>query len=128
MILNPDAVRSILLFIQDKLDYIDKNSDYPHEHREMTPAQIVTNEYFKKYNNQEVSYVLELLIKELYISCIGNPIYDSNNNLDYARISGLEMKGHELLNDIQDDTIWEATKKRAAKVGKVSISALSCGG
>lgn len=127
MTLNPDAIRSILMFIQDNLDYIDKDSDCPGEHKEMTHVQIVTDEFFSKYNNQEISYALELLIKEGYISCIGNPFYDGNKNLQFARINGLEWRGHELLNDIHNDTIWESTKKRASKVGRISLSALACG-
>lgn len=127
MILNPDCVRLVLLFIQDNVNYSDKTSKCPSMHEEMTPYQIVTDDYFKKQDRSEVSYALELLIKENYISCIGNPDYDSNGNLQIARINGLEWKGHELLNNIQDDTIWKATKKRASQIGKVSISALAYG-
>lgn len=127
MVLNPDCVRLILIFIKNNINYKDGNSGCPSKHEEMTQYQIVTDTFFEKQDKSEVAYALELLIKEKYISCIDNPIYDSDGNLEFVRINGLEWKGQDLLHDIHDDTIWETTKKRASKVGKVSLSALSCG-
>lgn len=127
MILNPDCVRLILLFISKNIGYKDGNSECPSIHEEMTQYQIVTDTFFKKQNKSEVAYALELLIKEGYVNCIGRPIYDSNDNLEFARINGLEMKGQSLLNDIDDDSVWEATKKKASLFGRVSIGAMAAG-
>lgn len=126
MILNFDAVKSILLFIEENLDYLDQDSDFPSEHKIYVCGQIVTNEYFSKYHPAEVAYALELLIKEKYISTVGNPIY-SNSDLEFAKMNGLEMKGHELLDNIRDDKFWDITKRRAKQVTGVSLSVLASG-
>lgn len=44
-----------------------------------------------------------------------------------ARIIGLTWKGHELLDSIRDNTVWNAVKKKAVKYSGLSISALSNG-
>lgn len=126
MKLNPDVVRSILLFIEENLDYEDSDSDFPNKHEEYVCGQIVTNEYFSKYKPSEVSYALELLIKENYISTIGKPIYN-DGNLEFARINGLTWNGHEFLDNVRGDTYWEITKKKASKFGSVSLSVLASG-
>ena len=127
MKLNPDAVRKILIFISNNLNFEDSDSDFPYQHQEMTNGQIVSNDYFDDFNKSEVSYALELLIYEGFVSTIGKPNIDSNGNMTFARINGLTLKGQELLNDIYNDTIWETTKKRAKQLGKVSLSAMASG-
>lgn len=127
MKLNPDAVRKILLFISDNLNYKDADSDFPNQHQEMTNGQIVTNDYFNDFDKSEVSYALELLIHEGFVSIIGRSNIDPNGNMTFVRINGLTWKGQELLDNIHDKTIWETTKERAKQLGKVSISAMAAG-
>lgn len=128
MKLNQDAVREILLYIEQKANYIDENSDLPSQHIEFPQGKLVTDEYFQKFKTSEVSYTSELLIKEGYISTIGCVKYDSNGNLMLARINGLTWKGHELLDNIRKPEIWDAVKKKAKIFGGLSISALSVAG
>ena len=126
MRLNPDYVRDILLFIEKELDYEDAESNTPHTHKEITDGQLVYNKHFDKYNKQELSYALELLIKEGFIDLASRPnMHDGNINC--ARIIGLTWQGHELLDNIRDNTVWNAVKKKAAKFGGLSISALFSG-
>lgn len=47
--------------------------------------------------------------------------------IESAIIADITPKGHEFLDNIHSDTIWNATKKRAKVVGKVSLSALAQG-
>ena len=126
MKLNPDYVRDILLFIEKELDYEDIESSAPHMHKEITDGELVCNQYFDKYNKQELSYALEILIKEGFIDLAARPSIH-NGNIYIARIIGLTWKGHELLDNIRDNTVWNAVKKKAAKFGGLSISALFTG-
>lgn len=50
-----------------------------------------------------------------------------DGNINMARIIGLTWTGHELLDNIRDNTVWNAVKKKAVKYGGLSISALSNG-
>lgn len=123
MKLNADYVRDILLYIEDNLDYKDSDSDTPSRHKEITNGKLVCDDYFKNYDKQELTYALEILIKSGFIDLAANPNIH-NGNINIARIIGLTWNGHELLNNVRDNTIWNAVKKRAAKYGGLSITAL----
>lgn len=126
MKLNADYVRDILLFIEKELDYDDSENQTPHIHKEITDGQLVSNQYFSTYNKQELSYALEQLIKGGFIDLAAKPNIH-NGNINIARIIGLTWTGHELLDNIRDNTVWNAVKKKAAKFGGLSISALFSG-
>lgn len=42
-----------------------------------------------------------------------------------ARIIGLTWSGHELLDNVRNDTVWNAVKQKAKKFGGFSLSALA---
>lgn len=123
MKLNADYVRDILLFIEKYLDYEDSESQVPHIHKEITDGQLISNEYFTTYNKQELSYALEQLIKAGLIDLASKPNVH-NGNINMARIIGLTWSGHELLDNVRDNTIWNTVKQRASKFTGVSIAAL----
>lgn len=124
MRLNHDYVRDILLFIENNLQYKDWDSDIPSTHQEVTNGQLICDANFDGYNKSELSYALEQLIQAGFISCAANP-YFVNGNLQIARIVGLTWIGHTFLDNIRNDTIWNAVKEKSKKIGKVSITALA---
>lgn len=119
MRLNADYVRDILLYIENNLDY----DVFSNMHKEIYHGKLLCDEHFVNYDKQELTYALELLIKSGFIDLAAQPnIHDGNINI--ARIIGLTWTGHELLDNIRDNTVWNAVKKKAAKYGGLSISAL----
>lgn len=123
MKLNHDYVRDILLFIEEELDY-QCNTKTPTYHNEITDGQLLANKKFERYNKQELTYALEQLVKEHYIDCASEP-YFVNGNLMTARIIGLTWCGHELLDNVRNNNIWNSVKKNAAKFGSFSLSTLA---
>ena len=122
MRLNADYVRDILLYIENNLGY----DEYSNNHKEIGYGKLLCDEYFINYDKQELTYALELLIKSGFIDLAAKPnIHDGNINI--ARIIGLTWNGHELLDNIRDNTVWDAVKKKAAKYSGLSISALFSG-
>jgi hypothetical protein len=123
MRLNYDYVRSILLFIEKELDY-KGNTECPTYHNEIFYSKLLADKYFQEYDKQELTYALELLIKENFIECSEKP-YFVKGNLMVADIIGLTWSGHELLDNIRNDTVWNAVKKKAEKFGDFSMSILA---
>lgn len=122
MKLNADYVRDILLYIEKNLGY-NKSSNI---HKEITNRELISDDSFTNYNKQELTYALELLIKSGFVELASRPnMHDGNINM--ARIIGLTWTGHELLDNIRDNTVWNAVKKKAVKYSGLSISALSNG-
>lgn len=121
MKLNYDCVRKILLFVEENLDY-DEN-EYLSPHKTINNGQLISRNEFSRYNHQEVRYAVEMLIKEGYLECANNiNIYEGNIN--FANIIGLTWKGHELLNNIRNGTVWNAVKTKASKYGGLSLGAM----
>ena len=124
MRLNPDYVRDILLYIEEKLDYTLSESGTPYQRKGILSGALLADDCFSKCNRQELTYALELLIKEEFIDLAFAPKI-VNGNIVTARIIGLTWTGHELLDSVRDKTIWTAVKKRAAKFGGASIGVLA---
>ncbi len=77
------------------------------------------------YEADEIWYSCHLLYENGYISatCI-----DDINNCDlpfYPYIKELTLKGHEFLNSIRSNSIWEKVKAIAKKIGASSASAVA---
>lgn len=124
MKLNADYVRDILLYIEENLTYKDSlDSIYRNS---LSFGLLLADDYFAKHNKEELTYALELLIKERFIDCAKDP-YFAKGTLMNADIIGLTWNGHELLDNIRDNTVWNAVKKKAAKYGGLSISTLFTG-
>ena len=124
MKLNADYVRDILLYIEKNLDYQEPTN--PNYHNELLFGKLLADNVFDEHNKEELTYALELLIKERFIECAREP-YFVRGSLMSADIIGLTWQGHELLDNIRDNTVWNAVKKKAAKYGGLSISALFSG-
>ena len=122
MRLNHDYVRDILLYIEKNLDY--KDSSNPSYHKEMIFGKLLADDTFCNHNKEELTYALELLIKEHFIECAKEP-YFVRGSLMSADIIGLTWNGHAFLDNIRNDTIWNAVKEKSKKIGKVSITALA---
>ena len=122
MRLNHDCIRDILLYIEKKLDYEDPSN--PTYHKDIFFGILLTDNYFEKYDKQELTYALELLIKEKFIDCEKEP-YFVRGGLMNANIIGLTWNGHAFLDDIRNDTTWNAVKEKSKKVGSVSIMAMA---
>ncbi len=123
MRLNHDYVRDILLFIESELDY-QGHTKTPTYHTEISDGELINHDKFKKHDKQELIYSLELLLKERYIECAEDP-YFVDGNLMTARIIGLTWIGHELLDNVRNDTVWNSVKQKASKFGGFSLLTLS---
>lgn len=125
MKLEPDIVRDVLLFLEDNLIYEDFDTKNPHTHNTFS-ATVIENELDKEkhYMPADVRYAIEQLYKAGYITLSQNPHKDSMGNLTILHISDISWKGHELLNDIRSDAVWDAVKSTASKIGSLSIRGL----
>lgn len=80
------------------------------------------------YSQDQVNYHLALLVDAGYLEGnvlrTGNPDPGSTNVMN-VHVEQMTMRGHDLLNTIRDDKIWEATKKRIRTVaGSTSLAIL----
>lgn len=109
MKLNPDCVRDILLKIEEIPDV--------KHHWDFTPKNIP--EIFPTYSIEEIIYHLRQCELSGFLL---NPSH--NGNFDYYDVADLTPYGHEFLNNIRENNIWNGVKSVANKVGTTSLNAL----
>ena len=107
MKLDMDLVRNILLEIEDK----DTGNDSVIEIK------------MPHVNDETLNGHMRLLVKEEFIRALKR----DNLNAKFARYTpvSLEWRGHELLDDIREQDVWDQTKESAEKLGSFSLDILS---
>ncbi len=124
MKINPDCIRDVLLYLEKNLTY-NHEREYGIEHNSITLTTII--EQLHKDHNYEpddVKYSVEKLLEIRYI--ISDKMTTGNNkSIISCSISDISYDGHQFLNTIRPDTVWQATKKGASKLGIMSMHALS---
>lgn len=122
MRLNHDAVREVLLFIEENVNY-DGEDAY------ITNGDIISkispNEHYTK---KDIRYALEVLLTTDFLNIVDHSLVVNNGELIYVKIKGLTFAGCNFLDTIRKPEIWEIVKKKALQTGNASISVLSMTG
>ena len=112
--LNPDAVKDILLCVENRTD----KTYYNH-------GVLLKDVYSKtKCSKDDIEYALKQILKTSLLDLIEPPSFLPDGRLKMAKISGLSWEGHDFLNSIKDDTKWGTIKKNAVQMGKRSLKGL----
>lgn len=110
MKLNYDCIRDILLTIEE----------IPNRKDEVILANFKSYKKLSKYNEEEIQYNALKLLQEEYV--IGEEA-SGNNTTTVLFLTDLTWSGHELLNDIRSETVFNQTKEKIIKsVGSASLT------
>lgn len=123
MKLNPDCVRDILVYLEEKLDYIDDGKTSSKINRISWQALLKDESLLKCYHINEIKYSIQKLAEIKYLEVSKST--GSNNGWLTCDICDITWNGHEFLNTIRSQTIWEASKEKATRIGSMSIRTLS---
>ena len=100
MKLNHDCIRSLLLVLEDSLQY-SENLELP----TLSLNDILHDKRLQKFSKQDIVYSSEMLAEADYINA-------SVVKSDYAVLkvvySGITFKGHEYINSIRDNNVWDS--------------------
>ncbi len=108
MKLNPDCIRDILLYVEESTDY--------HVSCCISPAKL--NPPLDAYPANVVMYHVEQCIMSNYFSKTSS---DLSNTIT---IKGLSPIGHQFIDNVRNDTIWNDVKAVSSKIGSKSLDAL----
>ena len=110
MKLNYDCIRDILLTIEE----------IPNRKDGLILANFKSYKKLSKYNEEEIQYNALKLVQEEYV--IGEEA-SGNNTTTVLFLTDLTWSGHELLNDIRSETVFNQTKEKIIKsVGSASLT------
>lgn len=107
MILNPDCIRDILMYIESKTDSHIDSIEF---------EDLVTS--LNSYDENTLHYHVNQISKS---NLVDNVLYADDAPL---YISDLSPAGHEFLANIRSNTNWNKTKEVAKKVGSFSLDTL----
>lgn len=115
MKLNPDCIRDVLLYLEENLTIDGKV---------FVPVTLKTlQENLTGYSKEDVLYSVYNLNQIRFIEGKINDVHDMK--LMFCDIENITYNGHQFLNTIRPETIWQATKRGASKLGLMSMHALS---
>lgn len=118
MTLNPDIVRDVLIFLGEKLEFDAINGKTISSKRVAKELSTTTG-----YNTDDIMYVTHQLYERGFIQA--KPKEGANGRLMWCDIYDISWGGHNLLNNIKDDKIWDEVKFKANSMGINSIEDLS---
>ena len=127
MKLNPDCIRDLMMFLEEKTWVTvkdDGRSKFSYFHV-LCPALIQELDPVNKYSLEEVLYHIIQLSESGYISTdfTFNPSRD-DGAFRLARVYYITPKGHELIASIEEDKRWNKIKKILAPLGSVSLAVI----
>lgn len=117
MKLNSDCVRDTLIYIEEHLQMNEYNRI-----KEISLLSI-TKGLIDKYEENDIAYTVFQLIDANFIK--GNINTPGRNNKVVANIYDITWTGHDLLNSIRPQPVWNAVKQNAANLGIKSIRGLA---
>ncbi len=116
MKLNPDCIRDVLLYLEENLTLKDN-----HKFSAITLAQL--EGALPEHTKEDIFYSVYNLYQIRFIEGKINDVNDMK--MFFCEINNITWNGHQFLNTIRPKTVWDATKKGAAKLGIMSMDALS---
>lgn len=123
MILNKECVRDTLLYIEEHCTYYD-DKRFGHMLHEVSLKELTECEYLKQYDYDTIHYTLEKLFEGRFIQ--GNYIpNDAPHTFNIAYVKALSLNGHNLLDNIRPEPVWDKTKSVLHKVGDFSLGIMS---
>lgn len=129
MRLNNDAVRGVLMYLGENLNYLGSYDEIPYEHETMVMGVIangaITNysENETLFNYEQAVYATEQLVKEKYLQT--TRLIENNGNMMFVQVSDITWKGQELLKSIENQAIWNAVQKESQKRGVYALEILA---
>jgi hypothetical protein len=127
MKLNYDCVRDVLLTLEDTLDikeltYNLGEGEESHFNFSTTDIEIIAkHERLKSYPKTDIFYSIHKLYEADYI--VAGQV--NAENLTRYLIQDITYNGHEFLQSIKSDTVWNDVKKVSSKVGTMSFPIIS---
>lgn len=117
MKLNIDCVRDVLLCLEENITMDNNNCIIP------VPFKTVKAILKNKYEENDIVYAISKLLDIRYI--IGHIDKTNGRYKVTGSISDITWEGHEFLNSIRPQTIWETTKENASKLSISSIRGMA---
>lgn len=107
MKLNYECVRDLLIYLEENLSYT----------KQINILQLE----LKDYSTEVLTYTAEKLIEADYIDCIVSKGFQ----IPTIIVKSITFDGHQFLDNVRDDKIWNKTKSALNSFKSISIDIIS---
>lgn len=109
MCFNKDCARDILLYVKKNCCF--KESDFGKRWYEVSFDELCKSEQFSKYEMETISYTITILLDYQLIKQ-GKNKYKSyiDDNFENIHINNLTSKGHEFIDNVTSEELWNKVK------------------
>lgn len=127
MKLNFDCIRDVLLALEESLTIeaevydLGEGEDASYSFSFISVEQLLKHERLEEYSNIDIFYSVNKLSEIGYIQAACEWKGDMSTYL----ISDIKYPGHEFLQSIKSETVWNDIKKVSKKVGSMSFPIIS---
>lgn len=122
MRLIPEAIRDVLLFIEQNLQLKD-NGSAGFESNIITQNELASElAPSKYYSESDIIYTVQQLVEHKFL--VAKVATGKNGRWIYCEIKDITWEGHEFLNSVRSDTVWIKTKEHAQKIGVNALKEL----
>lgn len=123
MKLDKDCIRLVLLYVEGHCVYKTNKFGDKTIHN-VNLYELAHAEEFSGINEDDIRYTIVKLLEGGYIKGTLIP-KNSGLNFDIVNISQLTLRGHDLLDNIRPEPVWNKTKSILQKVGDFSIGIMA---
>ena len=123
MKLNKECIRDVLLYDEEHCIFED-NKLGKHRLHEVSFHELCNAENLSQYTADDIRYTLSKLFEGRYIQGYVIP-KDAYVTFSIANVVGLTLRGHDLLDNIRPEPVWDKTKGVLQKVGDFSLGIMS---
>lgn len=113
MKLNPDCMRAVLF-------YIEENQHMKSDRIQQLLSSQIASALENKFSREDVYYSVKQLCDSYYLS--GKP--HSTIDASYL-VMDITPRGHDFIENVRNEEIWNETKQRANKIGNFSLGVIS---
>ena len=123
MKLNKECIRDILLYVEEHCIFEDNKLGKYRIH-EVSFHELCLAKDLSQFTPDDIRYTISKLFEGRYIQGYVIP-KDAYVTFSIAKIDGLSLYGHDLLDNIRPEPVWNETKSVLQKVGDFSLGILS---
>lgn len=115
MKLNIDCIRDIMIYLESALIITYTEDDYEITKNSIRAIDVI--EALPMYSPEDIWYSIDILASADCIDAGGN-----EENVKQLQITQITYKGHQFLESIKPQPVWEKTKSIISKIGIHTLS------
>lgn len=115
MQINEDCIRDVLLYCKEHIDY-KPDMDRKLSLISVSLYELTNSELIEKYSEKDIMYSI-MKLEEIRFIIISSKFPPVKSIIERCTISEITYRGHQFLNTVRPELIWNKTKNVVSQIG-----------